>query len=125
MHRDGETTFNHHRRRVISVEDPMRAKINARFATVEDAAKALGVPLSRARKLARLVDPSRYVNRSVIVDSKVSQKLDGTSLMAASVERKNGSRPHAKSGPLKRRAAKKTDASRKRRTRAKASKASR
>ena len=103
----------------------MKVKINARFATVEDTAKALGVPLSRARKLARLVDPSRYRNRSVTVHSKVSQKHDWTSLMAASVERKNGSRPHAKSGPLKRKTAKKTDASRKRRTRAKVSKASR
>ena len=33
----------------------MKVKINARFATVEDTAKALGVPLGRARKLARLV----------------------------------------------------------------------
>jgi hypothetical protein len=85
----------------------MKVKINARFATVEDTAKALGVPLGRARKLARLVDPSRYRNRSVTVDSKVSQTHDWTSLTAASLERKNGSRPHAKSGPLKRKTRKK------------------
>jgi hypothetical protein len=103
----------------------MKVKINARFATVEDTAKALGVPLSRARKLARLVDPSRYRNRSVTVHSKVSRTHDWTSLTASSVERKNGSRPHAKSGPLKRKTPKKTDASRKRRTRVKIFKASR
>jgi hypothetical protein len=103
----------------------MKVKINARFATVEDTAKALGVPLARARKLARLVDPSRYRNRSATVDSKVSQRHDWTSLTATSLERKNGSGPHAKSGLLKRRTRKKTDASRKRRTRAKVSKASR
>jgi hypothetical protein len=103
----------------------MKVKINARFATVEDTAKALGVPLSRARKLARLVDPSRYRNRSVTVDSKVSQTHDWASFAAASIERKNGSRPHAKSGSPKRKTPKKTDASRKRRTRAKISKASR
>ena len=67
----------------------MKVKIDARFATVEDTAKALGVPLGRARKLARLVIPSRYRNGSVTVDSKVSQTHDWTSLTAASLERKN------------------------------------
>ena len=103
----------------------MKVKINARFATVEDTAKALGVPLGRAKKAST-------TRRSVPLQKRIRycrfeslQTHDWTSLTAASLERKNGSRPHPKSGPLKRKTREKTDASRKRRTRAKVSKASR
>jgi hypothetical protein len=41
------------------VLDSDESKMNARFATTEDTARALGVPLSRARKLAKLVDSYR------------------------------------------------------------------
>lgn len=104
----------------------MRVKIHARFATVEDTARALGVPLRRARKLLKLVDSYSRFREAGFSKSKALRAIDNPpSSIEASSASKNGSRPKVISGPLRRKTAKKANASGKKRTRAKAAKASR
>ncbi|MGA7915953.1 MAG: hypothetical protein WCA00_12010 [Candidatus Acidiferrales bacterium] len=103
----------------------MGVKINARFATVEDTAEALGVPMRRVRELTKFVDTFRDLKKAGLSNRKALRALKkGTAVDILAVS-KNGSEMHESSGPLKRKSAKKTFASRKRRTRAKASKAPR
>jgi hypothetical protein len=104
----------------------MKVKINARFATAEDTARALGVPLGRARKLARLVDSYSLFKRTGRSNSNAAQTAESISFSKKAKETsKNGSRPRIIAGQLKRKMAKKANTSRKNHTRAKTSKAAR
>jgi hypothetical protein len=103
----------------------MKVKIHARFATAEDTARVFGVPLSRARKLAKLVDSYRF-KQTELSNSKStrSAQRDSFSTKTSTVS-KNGSRARTSAGQLKRKTATKAHASGKSQTRAKVSKASR
>lgn len=103
-----------------------KIKIHARFATLEDTARTLGVPMRRARRLLKLIDSFRNLKKAGFSDKKALQELDNSSSFKhAAVVSRNGSRPRSKSGPLKRKAAQQHFVSGKKRARAKASKASR
>ena len=104
----------------------MRVKIHARFATLEDTARTLGVPMRRARKLLKLIDSYRSLKKAGLSDRKALQELDKTSSSRnVPAVSSNGSRPRSKSGALKRKTAQEHFVSGKKRARAKASKASR
>jgi hypothetical protein len=103
-----------------------KIKIHARFATLEDTAKALGVPMRRARKLVKLIDSYRSFKKAGLSDKKALLELDkSSSFKDARSASGNGSGPRSKSGPLRKNTAPKAYASGKKRTRAKLSKASR
>jgi len=103
-----------------------KIKIHARFATLEDTAKALGVPMRRARKLVKLFDSYRSFKKAGLSDKKALRELDkSSSFREAPSASRNGSRPRSKSGSLRKNATPKAYASGKKQTRAKLSKASR
>jgi hypothetical protein len=103
----------------------MRVKVNARFATAEDTAQALGVPRRRVRELRELVSRFRDLKKAGLSTPKALRVLENGSSIETSAASKNGFKIRVGSSPLKRKSAKKVSASRKRRTRAKDSKASR
>ena len=103
-----------------------KIKIHARFATLEDTARALGVPMRRARKLVKLIDSYRSFKKAGLSDKKALRELDkSSSFKNVPASSRNGSRSRSKSGPLRRNKAPKAYASGKKRTRASFSKASR
>jgi hypothetical protein len=103
-----------------------KIKIHARFATPEDTARALGVPMRRVRKLIKLIDSYRSLKKAGLSDKKALRKLDKTSAFenVPAISR-NGSRQQSESGPLKRKTAQRRFGSGKKRARVKISKASR
>lgn len=103
-----------------------KIKIHARFATPEDTARALGVPMRRVRKLIKLIDSYRSLKKAGLSDKKALRRLNKTSAFknAPPISR-NGSRQQSESGPQKRKTAQLRFSSRKKRARAKVSKASR
>jgi hypothetical protein len=104
----------------------MRVEINARFATVEDTAKALGVPIKRPRRLVKLADSYRRFKEAGLSTAKALRfAKQESSPNIASVVSTRDSKFRVSSGPLQQKSAKKVSASGKRRTRAKVSKASR
>jgi hypothetical protein len=103
-----------------------KVKIHARFATLEDTAKALGVPMRHARKLLKLIDSYRSLKKAGLSNKKALRELDKpSSFKNVPAVSRNGSRPRSKSGPMKRKTAQEHFVSGKKRARAKASKASR
>src|SRR5271156_1066256 len=110
----------------MGFETSMKVKIHARFATPEDTARALGGQLSRARKLAKLVDSYRLFKQTDLSNPKSARSGEKVSFPAkTSAASKNGSRARTSAGQLKRKTATKAHASGKSQTRAKVSKASR
>jgi hypothetical protein len=103
-----------------------KIKIHARFATPEDTARALGVPVRRARKLIKLIDSYRSLKKAGLSDKKALRELDKTSAFknVPAISR-NRPRPESESGSLKRKTAQRRFGSGKKRARAKVSKASR
>ena len=77
--RNRKTAFNHRCVRVISVVAQTKIKIHARFATPEDTARALGVPMRRVRKLIKLIDSYRSLKKAGLSDKKALRRLNKTS----------------------------------------------
>jgi hypothetical protein len=102
----------------------MRVKINRRYATVEDTAKALGVPRDRAIELTRLFDSYGQLKKSGLSVSRAlraaRERVSAADTFIVDVAGRNGS---GKSSNVN--GTKNLPASKKKRSRAKVSKKTR
>lgn len=105
----------------------MRVRIESKFATAEDTAKALGVSRRRLNQLLKLLESNQGKVKSASREFKSSaghklRKMTFKTLRERRVGSLNGER---KMGPVMHRSSKSVYSSRKRQARAKGSKASR